>query len=572
LAGDSGIDASKLQDALDIARIGYWERDLRTDRVLRSAVVDEIFGFRPGEAGGDAETFLGRIHPEDRVDMRRLIATAVETGKPFNQMFRITRVDGAMRWIEARADVVTDRQGQPLRLISVLRDVTEQLQAQEALRASEARAAAVRDELEATYATAPIGMCMLDTDLRYVRINASLAAINGAPAEAHIGRHISEMTPSFAQQHEAALRRVVRTGEPVMNVEVVTEVAGQPGVTRSTEESWYPLRDREGRITGVNAVVVETTEKRHTEQALREALQHRTDTLESISDAFFALSADWRFTYANGRALEMWSLDDAEVLGRGMLEVFPQLRGSEIHNAYLHAMKARETVHLETISPVVGRWLSVTIYPSAGGGLSVYFRDINDRRQADERQKLLAAELDHRAKNMLALVQVMLRQTRAPTVKEFSAAAQGRVAALARAHALLSESRWKGADLKRLIEDELAPYRRSDASRVRFSGPSIQLEPPVAQSLAMVLHELVTNAAKYGALSAPEGRVAIAWERRPSGRLVLYWNETDGPLITTPPKRRGFGTGLIERTVRNQLDGEVHLDWSRNGLFCEIVI
>jgi two-component sensor histidine kinase len=173
---------------------------------------------------------------------------------------------------------------------------------------------------------------------------------------------------------------------------------------------------------------------------------------------------------------------------------------------------------------------------------------------------------------MLALVQVMLRQTRAGTVKEFSAAAQGRVAALARAHALLSESRWKGADLKRLMEEELAPYRRSDASRVRFSGPSIQLEPRVAQSLAMVLHELVTNAAKYGALSAPEGRVMIAWERRPSGRLVLYWNETDGPIIAAPPKRRGFGTGLIERTVRTQLDGEVHFDWSRSGLFCEIMI
>jgi two-component sensor histidine kinase len=128
-----------------------------------------------------------------------------------------------------------------------------------------------------------------------------------------------------------------------------------------------------------------------------------------------------------------------------------------------------------------------------------------------------------------------------------------------------------GADLKRLIEEELAPFRRADAARVRFSGPSIRLEPRVAQSLAMILHELATNAVKYGALSAPEGRVCLAWERRPNGRLVLYWNETDGPIIS-PPKRRGFGTGLIERTVRVQLEGEVRLDWSRNGLFCGISI
>jgi PAS domain S-box-containing protein len=571
LAGYATIDANKLQVALEIARIGFWERDLRTNRAIRSPVVDEIFGFRAGEAGDAAGPFLARIHPDDWVDMGRYIARSIETGKPFNQLFRITRVDGVMRWVEGRADIVKDQRGEPIRLVSVLRDVTEQRQAQEALRASEARAATARDELEATYATAPVGMCLLDTELRYVRINARLAAMNGASAEAHIGRHIRQMAPSFARQHEASLRRVVQTGEPVLGVEVVTEVAGQPGVVRTADESWYPLRDRDGRVTGVNVVVVETTEKRRTEQALREALQHSTEILESISDAFFTLSADWQFTYANRRALETWSLTADEVIGRRLLEVFPQAEGSEVHAAYLHAMKNRETVRLETVSPVIGRWLSVTIYPSAAGGLSVYFRDIDERKQAEERQKLLAAEVDHRAKNMLALVQVMLRQTRAATVKEYSAAAQGRVATLARAHALLSESRWEGADLKRLIEEELAPYRRSDAARVRFSGPSIQLEPRVAQSLAMVLHELATNAAKYGALSAPEGRVSMAWERRPNGRLVLYWNETGGPVIA-PPKRRGFGTALIERTVRDQLEGEVHLDWSMSGLFCEISV
>jgi PAS domain S-box-containing protein len=571
LADDAAIDASKLQVALDIARIGFWERDLRTNRAIRSPVVEQIFGFRPGEAGSDAEAFLSRIHPADRADMVRLVNHSIETGEPFNQMFRITRLDGAQRWVEGRADIVKNRLGEPVRLVSVLRDVTEQKEAQEALRASEARAAAARDQLEATYATAPIGMCLIDTELRYVRINDRLATINGAPAAAHIGRHVSEMAPDFARQAQALLQQVIRTGEPVLNMELALDVPGRPGVKRTTEESWYPLRDRDGRIVGVNAVVVEVTEKRRTEQALRDALQHSTDILESINDAFFALSADWQFTYANNRALELWSLGAAEVIGRHLLDVFPQAKGSEVHAAYERAMKNRETVRLETVSPVIGRWLAVTMYPSPGGGLSVYFRDINERKQAEERQQLLAAELDHRAKNMLALVQVMLRQTRASTVKEYSAAAQGRVAALARAHALLSESRWKGADLKRLIEEELAPYRRGDAARVRFSGPSIQLEPRVAQSLAMVLHELATNAVKYGALSAPEGRVAMAWERRPTGRLVLYWNETDGPIIA-PPKRRGFGTGLIERTVRDQLDGEIRLDWGRNGLFCEISI
>jgi two-component sensor histidine kinase len=192
-------------------------------------------------------------------------------------------------------------------------------------------------------------------------------------------------------------------------------------------------------------------------------------------------------------------------------------------------------------------------------------------RQSEERSKLLAAEVDHRAKNMLALVQVLLRQTRASTTEAYARAAQGRVAALARAHTMLSQSRWAGAELSRLVEEETAPYRRSGVARVTTAGPNLLLEPSVAQALAMVLHELATNAAKYGALSVPGGEVRVQWSVDRAGRLALRWTESNGPPVQ-PPTRSGLGSQVIERSVRDQLDGTVQLDWPVDGLVCTISI
>src|SRR5947199_3325264 len=143
--------------------------------------------------------------------------------------------------------------------------------------------------------------------------------------------------------------------------------------------------------------------------------------------------------------------------------------------------------------------------------------DITDRKEAEERQALLASEVDHRARNALALVQSIVRLTRADDIKSYIAAVEGRIAALSRAHTLLAHSRWQGADLARLVDEELAAYRMGEAERIAASGPEVSLEPRTAQTLALALHELSTNAAKYGALSVTSGRVAVSWDLQPQG-------------------------------------------------------
>ena len=192
--------------------------------------------------------------------------------------------------------------------------------------------------------------------------------------------------------------------------------------------------------------------------------------------------------------------------------------------------------------------------------------DITERKQAEERQVLLAREVDHRARNALALVQSIVRLTRSEDIKSYTAAVDGRIGALARAHTLLAQSRWQGADLARLVGEELAPFRTDGAERIATAGPEVSLEPRTAQTLALALHELSTNAAKYGALSDMSGRVAVSWDLQPQG-LVLRWIESGG-APPQMPVAHGFGIRLISASIERQLGGEAAFDWRPEGLHC----
>jgi PAS domain S-box-containing protein len=192
--------------------------------------------------------------------------------------------------------------------------------------------------------------------------------------------------------------------------------------------------------------------------------------------------------------------------------------------------------------------------------------DITDRKKAEERQALLAREVDHRAKNALALVQAIVRMTRANSIEAYMTAVEGRIKALSRVHTVLSQSRWEGADLTGLVDEELAPYRTNDSDRVQASGPAVMLQPATAQTLALVLHELVTNAAKYGALSSHSGKVKLDW-KWDRDRIDFTWVETGGPQASKPSSL-GFGTRIVLASIERQLGGRVSFDWLPQGLSC----
>ena len=202
--------------------------------------------------------------------------------------------------------------------------------------------------------------------------------------------------------------------------------------------------------------------------------------------------------------------------------------------------------------------------------LSGVTADITERKRAEERQILLAEEVDHRARNVVAVVQSIMRLTRADTIDDFIGALDGRIGALSNAHRLLASSRWEGADLNRLVDEEFAPYRAGGKERVSVRGPVVVLPPATAQTIALALHELATNAAKYGALSREMGHVDLTW-RLSDGRLELSWKESNGPQIV-PPSRRGYGSRAIVAGIERQLGGIVKFDWQPNGLSCTLSV
>jgi PAS domain S-box-containing protein len=196
--------------------------------------------------------------------------------------------------------------------------------------------------------------------------------------------------------------------------------------------------------------------------------------------------------------------------------------------------------------------------------------DITERRESQARQALLMRELDHRSRNLLAVVQAALRLTPKDDPVEYARAVEGRIAALARAQAMLAEARWSGSDLRTLIAGELAPFLA--AQRVTLEGPPVMLPARIAQPLAMAMHELATNAVKHGALATQEGRIGILWQVSPPARpqaLTLCWAEAGGRSVA-PPARRGFGSRMLHATVRGQLGGRLGMDWATEGLRCTL--
>ena len=204
--------------------------------------------------------------------------------------------------------------------------------------------------------------------------------------------------------------------------------------------------------------------------------------------------------------------------------------------------------------------------PRAAVGVAM---DITDRKAAEEHMTLLAHEVDHRANNLLAIVQSLVRLSTAPTPDALQRVLIGRITALARAHNLLSVARWKSASLQRLVEEELLAFSLADPGRVSTHGEDVALSPAAAEGLAMVLHELATNASKYGALSAPAGQLAVSWTREGAGPLTIRWIETGGPPVT-PPTRKGLGATLLARALAGGLHGETKMDWRPEGLICEL--
>ena len=213
--------------------------------------------------------------------------------------------------------------------------------------------------------------------------------------------------------------------------------------------------------------------------------------------------------------------------------------------------------------------------PGEPGRVVVLVEDISEQREAELRRDLLMREVDHRAKNVLATARAVLRLTRAPSLEAFVREVDGRIGALAQALTLLSNTQWHGVELGALAREELAVFlgdRQMGGPRAALHGPAVTIAATAVQPLAMAIHELATNATKYGALSRPEGLLTLEWEMLGEERLRLVWRERGGPPVTAAPAERGFGSRVLQATLGRQLGGTLSFRWDPAGLTFEVVL
>jgi PAS domain S-box-containing protein len=308
----------------------------------------------------------------------------------------------------------------------------------------------------------------------------------------------------------------------------------------------------------------------------RENLRWLASIVESSDDAIVGRSLDGVIMSWNKGAERVFGFAAEETIGQPVTILIPPDRYDEEPFILEQIMRGERIDHYETVRRRKDGSLidiSVCISPVRNDqgtiiGASKIARDITRRKQTDKQVAVLAREAEHRTRNILATVSATVELSESDTPEGLKAAIRGRIQALANVHALFVESRWTGADLHQLVVRELSPYCQSAGDRARIEGPKIVLDPSVAQALAVTLHELATNAAKYGSLSNPGGRLQITWSR--DDALALRWSESDGPPVQAPT-RSGFGRRVIETMIK-QLGGTIDFDWRQHGLVFEVVL
>ena len=323
------------------------------------------------------------------------------------------------------------------------------------------------------------------------------------------------------------------------------------------------------------------TKRMEIDVALRESeqrLRWLASLVESSDDAIVSKNLDGVITSWNSGAERVFGYSAGEAIGQPITLVIPEDRQSEEREILTRIRRGERIDHFETVrqrkhgSLIV---VSLTVSPvkDANGkivGASKIARDITEQKRNQEQIATLAREAEHRSKNLLAnaLATVNLSQSSSPEgLKQIIA---GRIQALANVCSLFVATRWIGAELSAIATQELAPYSEMNGKRTFIDGPQILLEPDVAQAIAVTLHELATNAAKYGALSTPNGQVRLEWSDAAEGRLRLRWMETGGP-VAQEPARKGVGGRIIEQMIVQQ-KGKVRFDWRKDGLVCEITL
>jgi PAS domain S-box-containing protein len=403
--------------------------------------------------------------------------------------------------------------------------------------------------------------------------NKGAERLFGYTAEEAIGQPVTMLIPADRLDEEPSIIARLLRNERIDHYETVRR--RKDGSLVHVSLSVSPIRDERGRVIGAAKIARDITAGKRAQ----DLAQRLAAIVDGSDDAIISKNLNGIIASWNKAAERLFGYTAEEAIGQPVIMLIPADRHDEEPSIIARLLRSERIEHFETVrrrkdGSLVEISLTISPIKDAHGrvvGASKIARDITEQKLANERIQLLAHEVDHRAKNLLALIQATVHLSHAESAQGLKNAIEGRLQAISSAHSLFAQSRWQGADLRTLITQELAPYGPTSGKRAQYRGPEVLLDPNAAQSIAIVMHELTTNAVKYGALSGDTGRLAVEWSQGPEG-VVIRWTETDGPPVAAPAQRRGFGTRVIEQLVELQIRGTVRFDWQPTGLVCRITL
>ncbi|GLK66776.1 PAS domain-containing protein [Hansschlegelia plantiphila] len=578
-----------------------WDWDLRRNHIVWNDALTQAYGHALDEIKPTGEWRIDQIHPDDRARVYAEIRAVIDGDEnEWSHEYRFRCADGRYADVLDRGHLARNPDGLPIRLIGAMLDLTERKAAEEQFRA--------------VFEGANIGMVQIDPlTARAIRVNDKLCEIWGATRDSVIGHSVAKWTPEEDDEARAALHARLARGE-LMNTLLEKRYRRADG-----RIVWARVNLVSRKVRGAiqtTAMIEDVTAEREARER-RDALVEFGARLRDLDDARAIATVACEIL---GRNLSLdrvsfgavepgaavvdievdWRRGDAaSAVGRHPLDRFGDLlatatRGevfaiSDVrrdsrtadHSDAYEAVGIRAMLHV----PLVERGALISLFflhvaaPREWPPEAVAFvQSIADRTRAaiararaEERQRLLNHELSHRMKNLLTMVQAVAAQTlrSAPDLAAAGDVLSSRLIALGKAHDILLGGEYEAAGLRAIVEEALKPHA-DRPGRFVLDGPDVEIGSKAALPLILMMHELATNAAKYGALSAADGRVAIEWSvsGEPGARMLrLVWAEHGGPPVS-PPTKKGFGTRLIERGLAGQVGANVSLDFQPAGLRC----
>ena len=572
------VDTDRLLAALQAGRLGIHEFDPRTGAIQWDATVREIWGASSDEPITYA-TFVAGIHPDDLAATLAAVDTALDPDGPrhYEAIYRVIhRWTGGARWV--RADGSVSFAGRTaVRLVGTVQDITEQKEAEAALAESEAR-------LRRAAQAAIFGIYDFDPSRQEARWSPEMNRILGTAAIAPVAMAdvLTTLHPDDRERIRAKMTAIQRRVGPY---ELEFRITRPDGATRwimDRGEAIGPVDPEFGIVARVTGTLIDITIRRQIEDRLRFSEVRFRTMADNLPLMVWTHDGEGQQEFVNQTFCDYFGVAREEMCNDRWRTLIEPESGVAYAAEFAACVRARRPFHAEVrVRRADGEWRWVKSWANPHFGEGGEFlghigtsADVTERRRQEEHLTLLMLELDHRCKNLLGLVQSVARLSAARTPETFLPDFEHRLRAIAAAHDLLVGHDWQDVLLADLVRSQLKHLGEIGDERIALAGPAVTVTAQAAQNLAMALHELTTNAIKFGALSGETGRVTITWEFAPAprpddSRLHLSWVEADGPRIA-PPSRRGFGTTVVDTIIRSALHCEVEYRFDPTGVVWRI--